>query len=485
MALELIPNAVLSVVLASSINIKGDAEINAYNAATQQVYVTTADGLALVDIKTPNNIKLQKIIDFTQSPYSFTNKLTSVASQKGLTAVSISAKSKQQPGRVILLGANGKMLSSIEVGPLPDMVTFTPDGKYLLVANEGEPSEPHGKIDPAGSVSIIDISNPSAPSVKTADFSKFDSQSTALAKAGVRIFPGKKPSEDFEPEYIAVSADGKHAMVTLQEANALGHLNIEAASFEKIVPLGFKDWMGLEIDVTGKDNGYFPRKDSPIVGMYMPDAIAGFVGKDGKQYYVMANEGDDRDDFIEGEESIRLAKWKVELDGKKFPNAQKLVSKQWLGRLKTPKINGLNGDTDGDGDIDIIYTYGGRSFSIVDAQGNQVFESGDHVERWMGLAGGLDEKRSSKKGPEPEGVTVGTINDKVYAFIGIERGAGGVMVYEVSNPKTPKFVAYAKKDGDRSPEGLTFISSSDSPNGIGLLVVTNEKSSTLTVYEVK
>ena len=259
----------------------------------------------------------------------------------------------------------------------------------------------------------------------------------------------------------------------------------EAASFEKIVPLGFKDWMGLEIDVTGKDNGYFPRKDSPIVGIYMPDAIAGFVGKDGKQYYVMANEGDDRDDFIEGEESIRLAKWKVELDGKKFPNAPKLVSKQWLGRLKTPKINGLNGDTDGDGDIDIIYTYGGRSFSIVDAQGNQVFESGDHVERWMGLAGGLDEKRSSKKGPEPEGVTVGTINDKVYAFIGIERGAGGVMVYEVSNPKTPKFVAYAKKDGDRSPEGLTFISSSDSPNGIGLLVVTNEKSSTLTVYEVK
>ena len=133
MALELIPNAVLSVVLASSINIKGDAEINAYNAATQQVYVTTADGLAMVDIKTPNNIKLQKIIDFTQSPYSFTNKLTSVASQKGLTAVSISAKSKQQPGRVILLGANGKMLSSIEVGPLPDMVTFTPDGKHLLV----------------------------------------------------------------------------------------------------------------------------------------------------------------------------------------------------------------------------------------------------------------------------------------------------------------------------------------------------------------
>ncbi len=483
--LELIPNAVLSLVMASSINIKGDAEINSYNAATQQVYVTTAHGLAVVDIKDPNNINLQKNIDFTQSPYSFTNKLTSVASQKRLTAVSISAKSRQQPGRVILLDTNGKMLSSIEVGPLPDMVTFTPDGKYLLVANEGEPSEPDGKIDPAGSVSIIDIWNPYAPSVKTADFSKFDSQSTALIKAGVRIFPGKKPSEDFEPEFIAVSADGKHAMVTLQEANALGLLNIQAASFDKIVPLGFKYWMGLEIDVTGKDNGYFPRKDSPIVGMYMPDAIASFVGNDSKQYYVMTNEGDDRDDFIEGEESIRLAKWKVDLDNQKFPNARELLNKKWLGRLKTPKITGLNGDIDGDGDIDIIYTYGGRSFSIVDARGNQVFESGDHIGRFIGLAGGLDEKRASKKGPEPEGIAVGTVNGKTYAFVGIERGAGGVMVYDVSNPLAPTFVAYTNHDGDRSPEGLTFIPSSESPNGINLLLVTNEKSSTLTVYELR
>ena len=485
MALEIIPNGLLSLVLASTISLNGDAEINAYDAMSKSVYVTTVNGLAVINIEDVSNIQHTNTIDFTKAPFSFSNNLTSVASHKGITAVTISAKNKQANGRVIIMDAEQNMLASIEVGALPDMVTFTPDGEYLLVANEGEPSEPDGKVDPAGSVSVINISNMNSPRVRKADFIKFDSEAEALKQQGVRLFPGKKPSIDFEPEFITVSADGKHAMVTLQEANALGYLNIKEAAFEKIVPLGYKDWMGLEIDVTGKDNGYFPRKDSPLIGMYMPDAVAGFIAGDGKQYYVMANEGDDRNDFIEGEESVRLGKWKAKFDQDIFPNEKKLRSKKWLGRLKTPKILGLNGDVDGDGDIDIIYTYGARSFSIVDAEGKQVFESQDHIERWMGLAGGLDEKRASKKGPEPEGVTVGTVNKRVYAFIGIERGAGGVMVYDVTVPSAPAFVAYVKNEGDLSPEGLTFISSDDGPSSNNLLVVTNEKSSTLTIYQVE
>ena len=44
----------------------------------------------------------------------------------------------------------------MQVGALPDMLTFTPDGDYLLVANEGEPSGyGAGHVDPEGSVSII------------------------------------------------------------------------------------------------------------------------------------------------------------------------------------------------------------------------------------------------------------------------------------------------------------------------------------------
>ncbi|MEM6403393.1 MAG: DUF4114 domain-containing protein, partial [Cyanobacteria bacterium P01_D01_bin.116] len=139
--------------------------------------------------------------------------------------------------------------------------------------------------------------------------------------------------------------------------------------------------------------------------------------------------------------------------------------------------------------------YGGRSFSIWDEFGNQVFDSGDQIARILesqtpelfnandGIAAEFDE-RSDDKGAEPESVTVGMIDGKPYGFVGLERAGGGVLVYELSDPTAPKFNQYIRTEADIAPEGLQFIAAEDSPNGEPMLAVANEESKTTTLYEI-
>ncbi len=474
-----------------SLSLEG-AEIPAFDATTQQLYVTSESGLQVIDLRDPSRARILKNVDFTKPPFSFTNDISSVAVKNGRVAVVAASKSRHEPGKLFLLDARQELTAEALVGVQPDMVTFTHDGSRILVANEGEPSRPDGKIDPPGSVSIVDIRDPRSPQVRTVGFEGFDAEAAKLAAAGVRIFPGRLPSTDFEPEYIAVSQDNRKAMVTLQEANAIAVLNIADARLERIVPLGLKDWRNFSFDGSGKDEGYVPRTGLPIYGMYMPDAIAGYVAADGRQYYVIANEGDDRDDFVSGGETGKLES--VVLDPKVFANAKELQKQSVLGSLAVPVIKGLNGDTDNDGKVDVIHTYGGRSFSILDENGNRVYESGDHIERTLGGMGvwkkdavhrkGIDEGRSPKKGPEPEGVAIGSVEGKTYAFITIERGSGGVMAYDVSNPESPEYAGYWTRIGDLAPEGVLFVPASDSASGKNLLILANEKSNSVSIFSV-
>ncbi len=184
-------------------------------------------------------------VDFKTLGFATTD-VTSVAVKNGIVAVALPAADKTQPGKVVFLKASDHtLLGSVTVGALPDMLTFTPDGKKVLVANEGEIDV--SGADAPGTVSIIDLSaGVAAATVQTATFDSFNGQEDALRAQGVRIFAGKSVSMDVEPEYIAISPDGTKAMVTLQEANAVALLDIATATFTKIVPLGLKDWTGLQ-----------------------------------------------------------------------------------------------------------------------------------------------------------------------------------------------------------------------------------------------
>lgn len=473
------------------------AEIPAFDPLTQRTFVVSGNAiLQVLDTSNPSNPTLVAAID--TSALGIAN---SVAVKNGIVAVAIESPNRQAPGVVAFYDVDGTLLNTVRVGAVPDMLTFTPDGSKVLVANEGEPSSYNqpNSIDPEGSVSIIDLSKGvlslSQSNVTTADFTAFNSQKAALVAAGVRIFgPNATVAQDLEPEYIAVSSDSKTAYVTLQENNALAIVDLQSGKVTDIKPLGVKDHSlpGNGLDASDRDGaggaGAVNIRQQPVVGLYQPDAIAAFaVG--GQTYLITANEGDARD-YTGFNEEARVGANSYRLDPTRFPNAATLKQNANLGRLT---VTTASGDVDGDGDFDRIEAFGARSFSIRDTQGNLIFDSGDQFEQITaaqipaqfnsdGTPATFD-TRSDNKGPEPEGVVTGVIDGKTYAFIGLER-TGDVIVYDVTNPTSPSFVQYINTPADIAPEGLAFVSAGDSPTGKPLLIVANEVSRTTTTYEI-
>jgi len=465
---------------------QGAAEIVVYHAATQRAYITNSErsSIDVISIAKPEQPSKEFSIDL--KPYGLVN---SVAVKKGLVAVALANKVKQEKGLVVIFDLEGKHLKSLEVGALPDMLTFTPDGKKLIVANEGEPSSDY-KHDPEGSISIIELSSGiekvSQASIKTARFTQFND--TKLDES-VRIFgKGASVSQDVEPEYITISSDSKTAWVSLQENNALAIVDIEKGLITDIVGLGFKSFNSGKnaLDASDRDRK-INIQQWPVFGLYQPDTIASY-SVNGEHFVVTANEGDSRD-----YEEERIADLSLEPELlKAYPRIKKDKN---LGRLK---VSTGNADTNGNGKIDRLYAFGARSFSIWNAKGEQVFDSGADfatliASRYPKLFNGGD-KRSDNKGAEPEALTVGQIDDQTYAFIGLER-TSGVMAYNITNPKAAYFADYITtvstklelddpKQGDLAPESLVFIGKKDSPNGKALLLSGNEVSGTFSIYQV-
>jgi 2',3'-cyclic-nucleotide 2'-phosphodiesterase (5'-nucleotidase family)/Ca2+-binding RTX toxin-like protein len=500
----------------AGIELSGGAEINAFDPVRQVAYVVSGgDVLQVIDLSDPSHPTPLFNIDVEAAAGVPIGGVNSVAYNNNVLALAVEAETVTDPGVVVLVDLETfpadptGAVNALSVGALPDMVTFTPDGKKVLVANEGEPNVDYS-VDPEGSVSIINLSNGVTDAmVETADFLAFNDQAAGLQQQGLKLIgpDGTTLAEEVEPEYIAVSPDGTTAWVTLQEANGIGVVDIKNGVITDILPLGFKDHSLSEnpLDASNRDDGINIR-NWPVFGTYQPDSIASYEAG-GMTYYLTANEGDarirpdgdfeDEDGnvlFEEGEffnEEARVAD--LLLDPEAFPNAEELQLDENLGRLNvTDKL----GDTDGDGDFDELYAYGARSFSIWDYEGNLVFDSGDDIARitqqltpelFNANDGDPEEfdNRSDDKGAEPEALTVGQIGEKTYAFVGLERAGGGVLIYDITDPAAAEFVQYVRSDEDIAPEGLTFVSREDSPSGSPLLIVTNEESSTLAIYSTR
>lgn len=474
------------------------AEISAYDFLSRRLFVVNGGENAIDVLNIRNPHAPNKLFSIDISPYGAAPN--SVAVWFGLVAVAVENDNKQLPGKVVFFNRNGNYINEVTVGALPDMLVFTWNGRYLLVANEGEPSDDY-TVDPEGSVSIINmrrgVYNLSQRDVKTADFRRFNHR---RLDPRIRIFgPNATVAQDLEPEYITVDYFSRTAYVSLQDNNAIAEIDIRRGRVKKIRALGTKDHSQLSngLDASNRDDE-INIQNWPIKGMYQPDAIA-YYRAYGKDLIITANEGDSRDyDAFVDEERIK----DLTLDPNAFPTAADLQEDENLGRLK---VTLTEGDTDGDGDYDELYSYGSRSFSIWDKRGRQIFDSGEDFEQITAAAYPDDfnstndendsfDNRSDDKGPEPEGVAVGYIAGKQYAFIGLER-MGGIMVYDVSNPYNPEFVQYinnrdfsgdaeAGTAGDLAPEGILFIPKWLSPNFKPLLVVANEVSGTTTIYEI-
>jgi hypothetical protein len=470
-------------------------EIAAFDAATSRFFVTNP-GNASLDVyalSATGGLTAVLTIPLSGQP-------NSVAARNGLVAVAVEGATGQAPGAVQFFdaatgAANGP---AVAVGAMPDMLTFTPDGTKVLTANEGEADLATGLINPEGSVSIVDVATRTA---MTASFAPWNSQKVALQAAGVRIsnINGITLAQDLEPEYLAIDATSTTAWVTLQEANAIAEIDIATATVTAIRPLGFKDHSlpGNELDVSDQDGIHGNFLNWPILGIYQPDAICVFtIG--GVTYLATANEGDSRADFAGFQDQTRgaLVDDNFVLDCEDptpetglYTLAQ-LNNNALLGRLNfaTSDYDLARGDTDGDGDVDQLYVFGGRSFTIWTTGGTKVFDSGSEIEREMLARGLWVESRSDDKGPEPEAVVFGVVDGIPLLFVGLER-TNAVMVYEVSNPAAPVLrdvidVRTASGLNATAPEGLLFVAANDNPTGRPLLAVTSEGNGTLSVFAI-
>ena len=470
-------------------------EVVAYDPISKRAYLSSGVQRRFDMVSLANPSSPVTLGSVSMQPYG---GITGLAVKPGLLAVASPDSIEQNPGRVIFFDTLGNYKGQVTVGALPDMITFTHDGKYLLTANEGQPNTTFS-VDPEGSVSIIDVqdTNYVQSDVTTLNFTGFNALSASLMASGVRKGSTIGTlSQNLEPEYITVSSDNAKAWVTLQENNSIAHLDLVNKIVTNITPMGMKNHQTAQNGFDASDNnGVVLMTNWPVRSFYMPDALAQFtVGT--TTYLVTANEGDEREYTALNERTTVGA---VNLDPTRFPNGAMLKETHALGRLR---ITNQSGDLDADGDYDELHMVGPRSFAIYNAAtGAQVYESKNLIESivladptWGPFFNADSESntrknRSRSKGPEPEGVAVGKIGSRTFAFIALER-VGGVMAFEVTNPSAPVFSGYLNTRsttglaGDRGAEVIQFLGHEQSPNGKPMLLVANEISGTLALYEV-
>jgi len=512
------PQPALSVLSSYQANAAFDAtgaEIVVYESG--RMYVVNGDRkvIELVDISDPSNPVF--LADISITPWG--GDVTSAAIHKGLLVAAVPAVVKTDPGKAVFFDQDGNFIRAIEVGALPDMVTFTPNGAWVLVANEGEPNDDYS-VDPEGSITIIQTSavksgHFNGNAVRHVTFEAFNEGNSRHHELpeDIRIFgPGATVAQDIEPEYIAVSHDNRKAYVSLQENNAVAVIDIQRGVVDRIWALGFKDHSlpGNGFDASDRyPNQVNPQiniANWPVLGMYQPDSLATYRVR-GQNYVVTANEGDAREwlgnpGYVEAQRLRALTDpgGGTPLCPDVFPNAASLRDNANLGRLTVTSANGLRTEGAHSPCYEEIYAFGARSFSIWSDDGAQVYDSGDDFERITAEAypeffnsnhrENSLKTRSDDKGPEPEGVVLAEVKGRWYAFIGLER-IGGVMVYDITNPHEPVFIQYVNNRDfsqvptgpDTGAEGLFFVDAKDSPTQTPLLLVANEVSGTVTIFE--
>ena len=499
-------------------------EISTYHAGSKRIFATNGvkNSIDIFDISDVANPK--KIDSISLERYG--NDVTSVAAGRDVVVAAVlvtetfsaTGVPTTPNGRIVVFDTNGTFLSATDIlGVLPDSVTFAPDGTTALVAIEGQPvcakddpattekeSTDYSKAsDPVGGVSVVDLTDPTAPVVRFAGFDQFtvgEMKAKGIAVSSVV----NDVSKDFEPEFVTAT-DNNYAYVTIQEANAIGKLNIETATFESITRAFESNLIKVARDTSDKDSGAGPRTYRNVVGASQPDAIAGFKVGAG-HYFLTANEGDARE-YTCLNDDLRAASLIV--DSKRFPDWTTLSGSAALGRAK---VNPTNGDKDGDGDIDTIHLRGSNSMTMY-RNGVAIWDSGALLDQIQTQAFGVaningshsyskdlstmnyvGQDRSDDKGAEPEGVALGMVGDRRIAILGLERMTA-LAIFDITKPLKPVFQEWlqmlptkatpAKDVKHWSPEGIVFVPADKSPSGKALIITSYELSGSISIHEIE
>jgi len=509
---------------AISLDGEGSGEIATFHPGSKRIFATNGikNSIDIFDIS--NVAAPKKVGSLSLSPYG--NDVTSVAAGRDVVVAAVlvtetfsaTGAPSTPNGKLVVFDTNGKVLSSPDIlGVLPDSVTFAPNGTTALVAIEGQPvcakddpattakedTDYSKASDPEGGVSIVDLTNPAAPVVKFAGFKQFN---VAQMKAkGIAVSSVvNNVAKDFEPEFIT-AVDNKYAYVTIQEANAIGKLDIEAASFESVTR-AFESKLSVTArDTSDRDSGAGPRNYANVVGASQPDAIASFKVGSG-HYFVTANEGDAREYTCLNDDQRGSS---LKVDSRRFPNWSTLSASAALGRAK---VNPTIGDRDGDGDIDTIHLRGSNSMTMY-RNGIALWDSGELLDQIQIKAFGVaningshslssdkstmnyvGQDRSDDKGSEPEGVAVGMVGNTRVAILGLERMTA-LAVFDITQPRSPVFQEWlqmlpakatpAKDVKHWSPEGIVFVPADKSPSGKALIITSYELSGSISIHQIE
>ncbi|MCG9663286.1 choice-of-anchor I family protein [Vibrio mediterranei] len=522
------------------------AEIVSYDSCTDKLYVVNAqakkvDVLSLDKQGKPSSTGQIDLASAAQQSGIKIGAANSVSAHEGLVAVAIENSNKQDKGIIALYRSDTlALITTYQAGSLPDMVSFSKDGRYLASANEGEPNADYS-VDPEGSVTLVDLNNgPQKAVVTQIDFREFNQEQSRHSELSSKVrisHPNATVAQDLEPEYLTFDDKGS-LYVALQENNAMATIDVASASVKSIVGLGGKSWQTAKLDASNKDNIVGNLKSYPMLeGLYMPDSIASY-SVNGETYVVTANEGDGREYGFnttqqqcdkqgfkwDGDEQQNAEDYANKQDfciayvdevrGKKLkvdpnhPLAVALKDNAQLARLKVIKPNQtLAAD-------EKVQAFGARSFSIWNETGERVYDSGDEFANIVFMKeakyfnstndnNGSADDRSDDKGAEPEAIEVAHINGHHYAFIGLERH-GGIMVYDVTEPAQALFITYVNnrdfsqpvctqvddgdcdndqynpKAGDLGPESIEYFTR----QGNHFIAVGNEVSGTTSVFRI-
>ncbi|MDL0437563.1 MULTISPECIES: choice-of-anchor I family protein [unclassified Niallia] len=476
---------------------KDNEKFYVINGKAQTIDVVNMSGLYSTEVQNLQKEKSINIADVVNSDSFQYGDLTSIDinTDKKIIAAAVQDADYTKNGRIVVMNYDGEVQETFEAGVQPDMVKISDDGNFILTADEAEPRQGlENGVDPEGSVTIVNYDTKEVQQVKFNDTSVID-QDVHIRNNGTTA----DAVHDLEPEYLALNKDASKAYVTLQENNAVASIDVKTGKVLSVKSLGYKDHSVEGNGLDAARNDKIEIKQLPILGAYMPDSIAQTeIG--GVEYLLTANEGDatEWEEFVNIED-FKKVKDSITLDTSLFKGFTKEEAEAAFQDMKD------SGDYDKlevltDRGTDAIYTLGGRSFSIWKADTMElVYDSGSDFEditaaqypdvfNWSN-DDNVFEKRSAKKGPEPEDVKVGQIGNDLYAFIGLER-IGGYMTYNISNPSSPSFANYLNTrdfssavSGDVAPEGLEFIEAADSPTGRPLVLVGNEVSGTVSVNE--
>jgi len=408
-------------------------------------------------------------------------ELTSVAFHPTLDLFAAVIDAGNRPGRLEIRSATtGVLIDRIVVGFGPDSVVFSEDGNLAMIANEGEDFlfEPSSKqfFTPEGSISMVRLNqsghivshknlelanainyegfvvskggrfmereidwNGDGIISKNMDFDgngKIEKKKVLLGCfEGQDVYGMETKGEQkilipikthspalLEPEYIAISPDAKKAYVTLQEDDAVAVVDLIS---EQVI-----SYYGLGTTQHKTDARYdgWVKFDQSMTGLREPDGITTVANG---RYFITADEGDTDSDTS-------------------APDGQP--------------------------------TSGGRSVSVFDAAtGTLLGDTGSQIDEVAFANKVYPERRSSKKGSEPEMLVSLELDGIPHVAVGMER-AGSVELISLADPFHPKVVALGKIGGeeDKSPEGIAHFV----VDGEHYLLTANEMSGTVECFKI-